>query len=148
MEVKEKDIVASMELFLSDLHVHYHNLRNFHWTVTGPQFYELHQKFEDLYRSINDLIDDVAERLLALNYSPVVSTAEIINRANIEEQNIRLPSAEMVKIVIDQQLVLIDDVKQILKLAEANEDKGTDDLLSPLIKDLEKENWMLKSYLS
>jgi starvation-inducible DNA-binding protein len=148
MKIKEKEIISSLEVLLADLRVHHHNLRNFHWTVSGPQFYELHKKFEQLYDQTNELIDDVAERLLALDYNPVVSSMEILNRASLEEQNNRLSAEEMIRKVIDEHLILIKDVKSILKQAEVGEDTGTEDLLAPLVKDWEKENWMLKAYLA
>ncbi len=41
--------IQELDLLLADFHVVYQNLRNDHWNVTGPQFFQLHELFEKLY---------------------------------------------------------------------------------------------------
>ena len=41
--------VVELNTLLADYHVYYQNLRNFHWNILGDNFFELHEKFEELY---------------------------------------------------------------------------------------------------
>jgi starvation-inducible DNA-binding protein len=51
----------------------YIKLHNYHWYVKGPQFFTLHEKFEQLYNEAALHIDELAERLLALGGAPVAT---------------------------------------------------------------------------
>ena len=54
---------------VANFSVMYIKLHNFHWYVKGEQFFTLHEKFEELYTETATIIDDLAERLLALEGS-------------------------------------------------------------------------------
>lgn len=53
-------------------------LHNFHWYVKGHHFFVLHEKFEELYNEAAEYIDDLAERLLALEGSPIATLTEAL----------------------------------------------------------------------
>ena len=42
-------VTKSLNEALANAIVFYHKLHHFHWSVKGPQFYQLHEKFEELY---------------------------------------------------------------------------------------------------
>ena len=59
-------------------------LHNFHWYVKGHQFFVLHDKFEELYNEAAIHIDELAERLLALEGKPVGTLKESLELASIK----------------------------------------------------------------
>jgi len=63
MTYSNKETIAALNILLADYHMHYQKLRNFHWNVTGSNFFELHEKFEELYEDIKLKIDEIAERI-------------------------------------------------------------------------------------
>jgi len=49
LEVKDTAIlVDKLNTLLANYQIYYQNLRNFHWNISGPNFFELHAKFEEL----------------------------------------------------------------------------------------------------
>lgn len=60
---KLNDLLANYSLF-------YQNTRGFHWNIKGGKFFELHLKFEELYNDLLLKVDEVAERILTLGYTP------------------------------------------------------------------------------
>ncbi len=52
---------------LSDESVLLLKLRNYHWNVAGPHFRQLHALFEEQYGVLAVRIDQVAERIRALD---------------------------------------------------------------------------------
>ncbi len=47
LEIEEsKVLVEKLNELLANYQIYYQNLRNFHWNVSGPNFFELHAKFE------------------------------------------------------------------------------------------------------
>ena len=63
--------VVELNTLLADYHIYYQNLRNFHWNILGDNFFELHEKFEELYTDARVKIDEIAERILTLRYHPM-----------------------------------------------------------------------------
>jgi starvation-inducible DNA-binding protein len=51
---------------LADEFVLYTKTRKYHWNVEGPHFHDLHKLFESQYESIDETIDEVAERIRSL----------------------------------------------------------------------------------
>ena len=43
---------------LADATVLYEKLHAFHWMVAGPQFFQLHNKFEELYEETIELLTE------------------------------------------------------------------------------------------
>ena len=41
-----KEIIQNLNLLVADMTVFYQKLRLYHWNVKGPQFFQLHEKFE------------------------------------------------------------------------------------------------------
>ncbi|WP_281884696.1 DNA starvation/stationary phase protection protein [Paenibacillus sp. YYML68] len=122
-------------------------LHQHHWFVKGPQFITLHEKFEELYTAAAQTLDELAERLLALNGKPVSTLKEITELATIKE-HAPLTSAEaMIKSVRDDFKQLISELEQTMQAAEGASDEGTHDMLNGIRTELQKQVWMLDSCL-
>ena len=79
--MKEKAIeetVQSLNELLANYHLYYQNLRNYHWNISGEHFFDLHEKFENLYNDAKVSIDEIAERILTLRMKPVSTLKEYI----------------------------------------------------------------------
>lgn len=142
-----KPVVESLNQLLINYQVHYQNLRLFHWNVKGPFFFVLHEKFEELYNEAAMKIDEVAERVLSLGGTPKGSLKNILSNANIESQDELLDANAMVSALVKANEVLMQNVSQVLEEAGKANDEGTLDLFTSYIQELEKQNWMFKSYL-
>lgn len=69
MAENSKGLVDLVNKQIANWTVLYTKLHNYHWYVTGPDFFTLHAKFEELYNEAALHIDELAERLLALEGS-------------------------------------------------------------------------------
>jgi starvation-inducible DNA-binding protein len=65
-ERSREAVVRILNDVLSDEYVLYTKTRNYHWNVVGPQFNDYHKFFEAQYDALNEVVDDVAERVRAL----------------------------------------------------------------------------------
>lgn len=148
LEIKEsKPQVNLLNELLANYQIYYQNLRNFHWNVTGPNFFELHAKFEELYTAANLGVDEVAERILTLGGRPLSSYAEYIESAGIKEAKEVKDAKKMVEIIRDNQNVLLELERKALEVANDSGDEGTASLMSDFITEKEKVVWMLSAYL-
>ncbi|GAF66944.1 Dps family protein [Alkalihalobacillus trypoxylicola] len=122
-------------------------LHNYHWYVKGPQFFTLHEKFEELYNEAATHIDELAERLLALKGKPLATMKEHLEAASVKEGNYNLNAEDMVSNLVDDFNILIEELKEGMDAAEELGDETTADMLLAIHQSLEKHNWMLRSFL-
>jgi starvation-inducible DNA-binding protein len=148
LKIKEsKVLVDKLNSLLANYEIYYQNLRNFHWNVSGPNFFELHAKFEELYNAANLGIDETAERILTLGERPYSSFSEYIENSEIKEAKNIHDAKKMVEIVRDNLNTLLNLERSALEIAAEQGDEGTVSLMSEYITAKEKVVWMLSAYL-
>jgi len=144
----QSSVVTKLNQLLINYQVHYQNLRLFHWNVKGPFFFVLHDKFEDLYREAAEKIDEIAERILALQGTPKGSLKNIVSNAHVESHEEIMEANKMVEAIVTANKILIGNLNDVLKAADEEGDEGTIDIFTSYIQELEKQNWMFTSYLN
>lgn len=148
LDRKKIDKVAkSLNELLAAYQLHYQKLRNFHWNLKSNHFFVLHDKFEEFYTDANEKIDDIAERILTLRVQPLSQLSDYLNVSRISEVREDLDDDEMVKEVLSDYTELITIGREVLEAAGEANDEGTIDLIGGYVGDLEKNSWMLASYL-
>jgi len=140
-------IVVELNTLLAEYNVYYQKLRNFHWNIQGKAFFDLHDQFEDLYSDARLKIDEIAERILTLNYRPLSRMKEYLEISKIEESSNDLSDIEMVAMILNDHKMLLKQMKIVINHASNAEDEGTIDLLGAYIRELEKASWMLSAWM-
>jgi starvation-inducible DNA-binding protein len=144
--VMSKNLFEKLNEYLANQQVMYMKLHNLHWYVKGRSFFTLHAKLEELYDQTAQIMDDVAERLLALGGSPVASLKEALALSSVKElEDVPISSDETIKSLISDVEYWIRDTKEIVKLAD---DGATADQFNGYLAEYQKLLWMFKSYIS
>ena len=145
---KEKilPVVTELNVLLADYHVYYQKLRNYHWNILGKNFFELHKQFEKMYDDTKVKIDEVAERIVTLNYHPISKLSDYIEISKIKESGPLLSDKEMVSNLINDHRILLDQLNKVIDRADKASDEGTIDLIGAYIRELEKSTWMLNAW--
>lgn len=144
-----KNFFEKLNEYLANQQVMYIKLHNLHWYVKGRSFFTLHAKLEELYDQTAQIMDDVAERLLALGGSPVASLKKALALSSVKElEDVPISSDETIKSLISDVEYWIRDTKEIVKLAEDDDDGATADQFNGYLAEYQKLLWMLKSYIS
>jgi starvation-inducible DNA-binding protein len=125
----------------------YTKLHNYHWYVTGPAFFTLHAKFEELYNEVTLTLDEYAERMLSLGTKPTATLKEHLTLSLIEEASNGETAEQMVQIIIDDFQKIMDALEKAMETAAEVGDDRTEDLLNGTYQSLEKHSWMLKAFL-
>lgn len=146
---KSKSLIDKLNVYLANQEIMYMKLHNLHWYVKGKSFFTLHPKLEELYDQSAAILDDVAERILALGGSPTASMKEALKLSAVKElDDSPISSEDTVKALISDVEYWITDTKEIVKLAEAEEDGATADQFNGYLAEYQKLMWMLKAYVS
>lgn len=147
---KEKAAQLAQKLngLLAAYSIFYQNTRGYHWNIKGDKFFELHQKFQDLYNDLLLKIDEVAERILTLGYNPDHRYTVYVKDAQIKESEPITDGDTAVRDILQAHKVLITMQREILALASEIRDEGTSALMSDYIRQQEKSVWMYSAFLN
>ena len=140
-------IQSELNLQIANWSILYTKLHRFHWYVKGPLFFTLHAKFEELYDESALVVDQVAERLLAIQGEPIATMKEYLETATIQESNNETKAADMVATLVKDYTQINESLKQLVEITEAENDTITNDLAVGLIEKIDTHLWMLNAYL-
>jgi starvation-inducible DNA-binding protein len=144
-----KKIAEGLNVFLADSYLLYLKTQNFHWNVTGPLFQSLHEMFEHQYTDLSTAVDDIAERIRALDHFAPGSFTQFMEISNLKDQVERPETAEdMVAILVKDHEKLVAGAREILEIATEEHDDVTVDFVTERMNIHEKTAWMLRSIIS
>ena len=138
---KLNDLLANYSLF-------YQNTRGYHWNIKGEKFFELHLKFEELYNDLLLKVDEVAERILTLGYTPNHNYSDYKKTSKIAESSRISDGIKAVQEILNSFQTVIVLQRELLVLSADANDEGTNALMSDYIRMQEKLVWMYSSFLN
>jgi len=144
--VRTKKLAEKLNILLANYSVFYQNTRGYHWNIKGDNFFELHEKFEELYNDLIVKIDEVAERILTLGYTPEHQYTEYVKVSEITESAKVSDGKKAVGNILNSFKVTLKLQREILDLSGEADDEGTNALMSDYISEQEKLVWMYSSY--
>ncbi|MFD2611826.1 Dps family protein [Paenibacillus gansuensis] len=151
MPTKTKNVNTLEEALnqqVANFSVMYMKLHHYHWFVTGPTFFSLHPKFEEMYNEVTLHLDALAERMLGLGYKPASRLQDVLKAATINEAEGGESAEEMVNQVVADFTQLCDELKEAITMAEEDkEDDATADMLTEFKLALEKHVYMMNNFL-
>jgi starvation-inducible DNA-binding protein len=118
--------------------------KQLHWSVIGPLFKPLHEQLDELVDSWRELSDVVAERAVALGYFPDGQSATVaagsglarVERGALDTHVVVRELSERLNDVADRVRERMDRMGEI--------DAASQDVLIEVLRELEKQLWMLR----
>lgn len=141
-------VVDSLRTVLADEHVIYMRLRNYHWNVTGPSFHALHEMYEEQYQALEQVIDEVAERIRTYGEFAPGTMNEFIQTARLKE-TAAYPDAETmtVELAAFHETMVRNLRADISRVSGEFQDVGAEDFLTGLLQKHQEFAWMLRAFL-
>ncbi len=137
--------VNKLKVVLANSYTLYLKTHNYHWNVTGPSFKSLHDLFEVQYTELATAVDDIAERIRALDAYAPGSFSEFLKLTTLDEAKAGITAEEMLEDMIESQTALIASLNDALSSAQDDEDEVTAGILGERLSVHEKARWMLKA---
>lgn len=147
-ESKVNEVVNALSQLLADFQVYYTNLRGFHWNVKGKGFFHLHGKYEEYYNDAAEKVDEIAERILQLGARPENRYSEYLKIAKVKEEGFEPIGHEGMAKVLDTLKLLIEEEREVVRIASEAGDDVTVALMDDYLKAQEKDVWMIVSFLT
>ena len=118
-----------------------------HWNVEGPGFFALHTAFQTQYEELFVAIDEIAERIRALDAYAIGGLSTLAHAAQMKEFASPLAQDEYVLALIAANEKLVADAARARDIAGQANDAESQDLMIGRITLHQKTIWMLKSFL-
>lgn len=145
----ESTIVAlSLERVLAEIYNVYIASQQYHWNVEGYLFLSLHTFLEDQYKDNLNALDEVAERIRALDVKVPGSVFQNVELPLDQGESPNNLASAMINDLILRNQKVVDVLIQAIDTANAANDNVTEDLLISRVAVHDKVIWMLKSMVS
>jgi len=141
------EVCEKMNEFLADSYALYLKTQNFHWNVTGPEFFSLHLLFEKHYEDLADAVDEVAERIRSLGGVAEASFSIFHKRTSIPEPKKRVSAKQMIRELVEGHETISRKCRPWIPLFQELKDEASADLLIKRLGIHEKAAWMLRAHL-
>lgn len=121
--------------------------KQLHWAVVGPLFPPLHLQLDELVDSWRELSDTVAERAVALGFVPDGQAKAVTAGSQL---------AAVAPTALEDHLVVRELTHRIAEVSEQVRDRmnrlgdadlASQDVLIEVVRELEKQQWMLRAQL-
>lgn len=144
--VETNEVVDALNILLANYQVHYQKLRDFHWNITGPDFFDLHEQFEVEYNVVKTNIDDIAERIRVFGKTPISTMREYLETSTINEGERGLSADQMVAQVLHDFETLMEFMITSIEASNKIGDTSTADMITKMMKRMEKRHWMFTAF--
>ncbi len=118
-----------------------------HWNVEGPGFFALHTAFQTQYEELFAAIDEIAERIRALDAYAIGGLGKFAQTAQMKEFAAPQAQEDYVRMLLTANEKLVADAMKARDLAGEANDPESQDLMTGRITLHQKTIWMLKSFL-
>ena len=144
-----KAVAQILSSFLADEFLLYTKTRNAHWNVEGPDFHDKHKFFESQYNEIDEIMDEVAERIRMLGHYAPATLKDFLQLTHLTEQSRSKNDSQgfIKELLVDHESIIVYLREYINKIANDYNDAGTSDFITGLMETHEKWAWMLRSHL-
>ncbi len=122
-------------------------LRKYHWNVTGPNFFELHELFEKQYEETFEIADEVAEYIRIYGEMAPGTLSEFLELTRLQENPGTNGTAnEMLQDVLEAHEALIRNLRtDALAAGDEIGDPAVEDFLIGILHKHQKMAWMIRA---
>lgn len=139
-------LIKQLQKLLADVALFYHTVHEFHWNVTGPNFYEYHKLFDEIVSDTYDSIDPIAENIRKLGGYTRYKMSDLVNLANLNEVAEETGNAKtLTNHLVELNSSLINTLMTTFDLANKSNQQGVANFIAERIDMHQKWNWFLKA---
>jgi len=137
-------LIAQLKTILGTNFALYLKVHGYHWNIEGSNFPQYHDFLGDLYTSIFDQTDSIAEHIRALNSYAPGSLARMLELADIQEAtSIPDAMAMMRDLAADNDRYILHLRAGVVAAEMANE-PAVGNFLQDILDSHQKHGWMLR----
>ena len=141
----KEELANRLKVNLADSFTLYLKAHNYHWNVEGPDFYEYHKLFGEIYQEVLGAVDTLAEQIRTLDvYAP--GTLARLKELTVVTEDDKIPGpVEMAQNLYIENNKVLAGLMVGYKMAEDLGELGISNFLQDRIQAHQKHAWFLRS---
>jgi starvation-inducible DNA-binding protein len=133
---------------MADLFDLFSQTKQAHWNVKGPQFYQLHELYDELAGVVLGFVDLVAERATALGGIATGTIRMAAEASRLSEfPGDAVGSMESVRLLVERYANVAESTRQAIDQAEKADDMDTADMFTEISREIDKSLWFLEAHI-
>jgi starvation-inducible DNA-binding protein len=142
------ELVVTLNDSLATMQVVARQVQKHHWNVEGPQFLGIHEFLGDAYDTLEERIDELAERITALGGVPVAGPEAATERSLVTfEGETVYDIRSSLEADLDAYETLVTTLREDARLAQQSGDLGTANLLQDVLAEIEEDAHHVEHFL-
>lgn len=149
-ELQFPKTMAQLNQLIADISQLETNIQQIHWYMRGSEFFRLHPQMDSYNEDLDEQLDEIAERLIALGGTPYATTHEFIEHTGLPDDKIawnQYSLPELMQRLGDQFGYLGKQYRIGMEVSDEEKDFSTQDMLNGFKADVDKWIWMISAYL-
>jgi starvation-inducible DNA-binding protein len=140
--------IAVLQARLADAIDLQSQMKQAHWNVKGPRFISLHDLFDRLYGEVGTMVDDIAERIVALGGVADGRLQTVVKTTSLYEYALEAEGGEAhTKAVAAVLAQFGKSVRTAIDQTAEFGDAGTADLFTGMSRAIDKSLWFVEAHM-
>ena len=119
-----------------------------HWNVKGPQFFQLHELFDQIAPHFDDYADLIAERAVQLGGTAHGTLRQAAAASEIPEYDFEaVTGTEHVRALVKNIARYAKSVREAIDQSDDLGDKDTADIFTEVSRQVDKDLWFLEAHV-
>jgi starvation-inducible DNA-binding protein len=148
MRVEKPEVVECLANTLGNAVHLYFKAHGHHWNVTGRDFSQFHDFFEEIYTDVYSSFDHLAENMRKLGAMAPFRLEEFANLSQMDDMDCGSDAMMMVQDLYAANNVMIMSLDNCFAVATSSNEQGVADFIGGRIDEHKKWRWQLSAYLS
>jgi starvation-inducible DNA-binding protein len=148
MRVEKPEVVECLANTLGNAVHLYFKAHGHHWNVTGRDFSQFHDFFEEIYTDVYSSFDALAENMRKLGAMAPFRLEEFANLSQMDDMDCGTDAMMMVQDLYVANNIMIMSLDNCFAVATSSNEQGVADFIAGRIDEHKKWRWQLASYLS
>jgi starvation-inducible DNA-binding protein len=148
MRTEKPDVVSCLANTLGNAVHLYFKAQGHHWNVTGRDFSQFHDFFQEIYEDVYSMFDPLAENMRKLGSMAPYRLEEFMNLSQMEDADCGSDAMLMVQDLNAANNVMIASLDNCFQAADAANEQGVADFIAGRIDAHKMWRWQLTAFLS
>jgi starvation-inducible DNA-binding protein len=147
-ENERQTLIELLNARLADTADLYSQIKQAHWNVKGPDFYQLHILFDQLAGEVFPFIDLIAERVTALGGVALGTVRMAAQGSALPEYPVEATEGQIhLKALVDRYAEFTTNVRKAIDVAGEHHDMSTADIFTEISRAADKQLWFLEAHI-
>src|ERR1700739_4573251 len=137
-----KAVALELNKLLANEFVLYAKTRKSHWNIESGSFMELHKLFESQYEELDNIVDDVAERIRSIGHFAEGRLADYLKLTDLLEDGYSDNQKTLITNLLNDHETIIRQLRRLIDdFADKYKDAGSSDFVTGLLRQHETTAW-------